>query len=33
VDGPIKKVTVGFTDFTSTDETDDVSAVLQGPGG
>jgi hypothetical protein len=33
VDGPITKVTVGFTDFTSTDETDDVSAVLQGPGG
>jgi len=33
VDGPITKVTVGFTDFTNTDETDDISAVLQGPGG
>ena len=33
VDGNITKVTVGFTDFTNTDETDDISAVLQGPGG
>ena len=33
VDQPIEKIMVGFTDFTSTDETDDVSIVLEGPGG
>lgn len=33
VSGTVTKVTVGFTDLDNTDETDDLSFMLQGPGG